>query len=178
MSGKVETIDYATEIIPASCHGLFFFSTQTSSTSDRLVASKIVTCSRMSDGGNADGISDSSDSANGVSDYDFFVSLRGSHAQPKIAQTGSAVFGSISLVLELFVLLASAWVYYHKVGRSALDRVSYRIMLWTMMVEVVYTSVNLAVSSILSCRRAKSGVRELKNVSSVILLRQVRHVVL
>ncbi|WVF67370.1 hypothetical protein IAT40_002125 [Kwoniella sp. CBS 6097] len=50
----------------------------------------------------------------------------------------------IALVLAVFVLASALWIYQYKAARHALDRISFRIVLWSMAWEIVY-SVNYLV---------------------------------
>jgi hypothetical protein len=42
------------------------------------------------------------------------------------------------MVLCLFILGASLWVWMTKQARSTLDRVSFRLLLWSLVFEVIY----------------------------------------
>lgn len=57
------------------------------------------------------------------------------------AQMASIAAALFSLLLCSFICLASFWIYRTPSARHHLDRVSFRIFLWSMGVEVVYDIV-------------------------------------
>ncbi|KAI9633836.1 uncharacterized protein MKK02DRAFT_38499 [Dioszegia hungarica] len=57
------------------------------------------------------------------------------------AQMASVAAASVSLAISLFVCLASLWIYATPSARHHLDRVSFRLLLCSMIVEVVYDTV-------------------------------------
>ncbi|WWC91966.1 uncharacterized protein L201_006919 [Kwoniella dendrophila CBS 6074] len=50
-----------------------------------------------------------------------------------------SVAAGISMLLALFILFSFLWIYKHKSARHTLDRISFRILLWSMIWEVAYS---------------------------------------
>ncbi|WVW86435.1 hypothetical protein I302_108483 [Kwoniella bestiolae CBS 10118] len=50
-----------------------------------------------------------------------------------------SVAAGISMILSIFILGSSWWIYRHKSARRALDRISFRLLLWSMAWEVAYS---------------------------------------
>ena len=59
-----------------------------------------------------------------------------SSADIQIVGTVSTCLAGVAMFLALIVLGLSAWIYSVPSARSALDRISFRLMLYTMVVEV------------------------------------------
>lgn len=76
---------------------------------------------------------------------DLYARTRSSHTQR--AQVASLVGSVISLALSLFICCASLWIYRTPSARRHLDRVSFRLFLWSMGVEVVYNAAYLYIFS-------------------------------
>ena len=51
----------------------------------------------------------------------------------------------VSCFLCLFILSAAAWIYTKPWARSSIDRVSFRLFLWSMLFEVLYDIAYVAV---------------------------------
>ncbi|WVQ94966.1 hypothetical protein IAU59_002057 [Kwoniella sp. CBS 9459] len=49
------------------------------------------------------------------------------------------IAAGVAMVLAVFVLGSALWIYQYKAARSTLDRISFRIVLWSMAWEVVYS---------------------------------------
>ncbi|WVQ66773.1 uncharacterized protein L199_004964 [Kwoniella botswanensis] len=57
---------------------------------------------------------------------------------------GSIAAGT-SMILALFILVSSCWIYTHRLARHTLDRISFRLLLWSMAWEVGYSTTYLIV---------------------------------
>ncbi|OCF61500.1 hypothetical protein L486_01148 [Kwoniella mangroviensis CBS 10435] len=57
---------------------------------------------------------------------------------------GSTAAGT-SMILALFILVSSCWIYTHRLARHTLDRISFRLLLWSMAWEVGYSTTYLIV---------------------------------
>lgn len=65
----------------------------------------------------------------------------------KLNSVISTVASCVSLVMALFVLGSASVIYKHKSARHILDRVSFRLLLWSMGFEVVYNVAYITVRS-------------------------------
>lgn len=72
----------------------------------------------------------------GLDDIPQSIGLTDSDLQT--AYLASCIGAGVSIAMALYVLLAAAWVYRCPGARHTLDRISFRLMLWTMGFEIVY----------------------------------------
>jgi hypothetical protein len=72
----------------------------------------------------------------------------------------SIAASSLTLALSLFICLGSAWIYSVPSARHHLDRVSFRLLLWTMAIEIMYSGVYIYLYSdvsLCSCQGGRTG---------------------
>nr|XP_031860363.1 uncharacterized protein CI109_004251 [Kwoniella shandongensis]KAA5527435.1 hypothetical protein CI109_004251 [Kwoniella shandongensis] len=53
----------------------------------------------------------------------------------------------VSLVLALFILSSSLWIYSHHSARPKIDRISFKLLLWSMAFEVIYDVVYIVLDA-------------------------------
>ena len=98
----------------------------------RLITDIAVLCIIMSDASGADGGFVLTDDMANVSLSEVRL------ADLKANALASTILSGVSLLLCSLILVLAGWIYSCPSARHALDRLSFRLMLWTMVFEVGY----------------------------------------
>lgn len=73
------------------------------------------------------------------------LSRRPRSADPQYNQRVSVISAAVSIGVCVLVLLLAAWVWSIRSARGFLDRVSFRLLLWSMFFEIIYDVNYIAV---------------------------------